>query len=165
MGGMTGQWLAINYPDRFHHLMLCNTAAKIGNEAAWTERAQLVREQGLEPIAATAASRWFTAEFINTHPDVVKALSDALAAGSSEGYASCCEALSVADTREQLKNIRVPVTVLSGTEDPVTTVADGQYMVDHIPNAKLAIIDASHISNIEQPEIFNQLIQQHLSHC
>ena len=165
MGGMTGQWLAIHHPDRFHHLMLCNTAAKIGNEAAWTERAQLVREQGLEPIAATAASRWFTAEFINTHPDVVKALSDALAAGSSEGYASCCEALSTADTREQLKNICVPVTVLSGTEDPVTTVADGQYMVDHIPNAKLAIIDASHISNIEQPEIFNQLIQQHLSHC
>ena len=165
MGGMTGQWLAINYPDRFHHLMLCNTAAKIGNEAAWTERAQLVREQGLDPIATTAALRWFTAEFINTHPDVVKALSDALAAGSSEGYASCCEALSTADTREQLKNICVPVTVLSGTEDPVTTVADGQYMVDHIPNAKLAIIDASHISNIEQPEIFNQLIQQHLSHC
>ena len=110
MGGMTGQWLAIN------------------------------------------------------HPDVVKALSAALAAGSSEGYASCCEALSVADTREQLKNVRVPVTVLSGIEDPVTTVADGQYMVDHIPNAKLATIDASHISNIEQPEAFNQLVRQYLKH-
>ena len=162
MGGMTGQWLAINHPHRFYHLMLCNTAAKIGNEAAWRERAQLVREQGLDPIATTAALRWFTGQFIDNHPDVVKALSDALAAGSSEGYASCCEALSVADTREQLKNIRVPVTVLSGTEDPVTTVADGQYMVDHIPNAKLATIDASHISNIERPQEFTKYISQYL---
>lgn len=166
MGGMTGQWLAINHPDSFHHLMLCNTAAKIGNEAAWVDRAQLVREQGLNPIAATAASRWFTEGFINSHPDVVETLSEALAAGSSEGYASCCEALSTADTRQQLKDIDidVAVTVVAGTEDPVTTVADGQYMVDHIPNATLATIDASHISNIEQPEIFNQLLRQYLIH-
>lgn len=161
MGGMTGQWLAIHHPDRFYHLMLCNTAAKIGTEAAWADRAQLVREQGLDTIAATASSRWFTAEFINNYPEIVTELSDALAAGSAEGYASCCEALSVADTREQLKDIRVPVTVLAGTEDPVTTVADGQYIVDHIPNATLATIEASHISNIEQPEVFNQLIRKY----
>ncbi|HSP85045.1 MAG TPA: alpha/beta hydrolase, partial [Psychrobacter sp.] len=64
--------------------------------------------------------------------------------------------------REQLQDIRVPVTVVAGSEDPVTTVADGQYMVDHIPNAKLATIDASHISNIEKPDVFNQLIKQYL---
>lgn len=164
MGGMTGQWLALNYANRFHHLMLCNTAAKIGNEVAWTDRAQLVREQGLDPIAATAASRWFTAGFIDTHPEVVQTLSDTLAAGSSEGYASCCEALAVADTREQLKDIDVAITVVAGSKDPVTTVADGQYMVERLPNATLATIDASHISNIEQPEVFNQLVRQHLTH-
>lgn len=162
MGGMTGQWLAINHPERFHHLMLCNTAAKIGNETAWKERAQLVRAQGLNPIAETAASRWFTAKFIENNPSVVKQLSDALAAGSPEGYASCCEALSKADTREQLKNIKAPITVLAGEQDPVTTVSDGQYMVDRIANARLATIDASHISNIEQPEVFNQLIRKQL---
>ncbi len=162
MGGMTGQWLAINHPDRFHHLMLCNTAAKIGNEAAWVDRAQLVRAQGLNPIAATAASRWFTAGFINSHSDVVKTLSAALVAGSNEGYASCCEALAVADTRQQLKDISVAITVVAGTEDPVTTVEDAQYMVDHISHATLATIEVSHISNIEQPEVFNQLLRQYL---
>ena len=90
-------------------------------------------------------------------------MSDSLAAGSADGYASCCEALSTADTREQLKDIRVPVTVLAGSQDPVTTVADGQYMVDNIPNSTLATIDASHISNIEQPDVFTQLIRNHLS--
>ncbi|MDU3121587.1 MAG: alpha/beta fold hydrolase, partial [Acinetobacter baumannii] len=60
MGGLTGQWLAIHYPNRFSHVVVANTAAKIGQEQAWLDRAKLVREQGLQPIAATAASRWFT---------------------------------------------------------------------------------------------------------
>lgn len=29
MGGLTGQWLAIHYPDRFSHVVVANTAAKI----------------------------------------------------------------------------------------------------------------------------------------
>lgn len=163
MGGMTGQWLAIHYTNRFHHLMLCNTAAKIGNEIAWSDRAQLVRAQGLDSIAETAATRWFTSSFIANNPNIITQLSNALAAGSAEGYASCCEALSLADTREQLKAINVPITVIAGSEDPITNIADGQYMVDNIPNAILDTINASHISNIEQPEVFNQLIRKHLS--
>ena len=94
MGGLTGQWLAIHYPERFNHVVVCNTAAKIGQEQAWLERASLVREQGLKPIAATAASRWFTEPFIQSQTAIVKHLSNDLAAGSSEGYASCCEALA-----------------------------------------------------------------------
>ena len=44
----------------------------------------------------------------------------------------------------------------------MTTVADGQYIVDHIPSAKLATINASHISNIEQPEALNEYIKYYL---
>lgn len=163
MGGLTGQWLAIHSSNRFHHMMLCSTAAKLGERTAWQDRAQLVREKGLNPIAKTAASRWFTSNFIDNHPDTVTQLSNELAAGSAEGYASCCEALAVADTRDQLKSIAVSITVIAGSEDPITTIDDGQYMVNHIPNAVLDTIDASHISNIEQPEAFNQFIRQYLS--
>lgn len=163
MGGMTGQWLAIHYPKRFYHLMLCNTAAKIGTEVAWQDRALLVRTEGLSTIAETAATRWFTSSFIANNPDIVSNLSNELAAGSAEGYASCCEALSIADTREHLKTITAPVTVIAGSEDPITTITDGQYMADNIPNAVLNTINASHISNIEQPEVFNQFIHKYLS--
>ncbi len=158
MGGLTGQWLAIHYPERFNHVVVCNTAAKIGQEQAWLERASLVREQGLKPIAATAASRWFTEPFIQSQTAIVKHLSNDLAAGSSEGYASCCEALAKADLRDQLKEIKVPVLIIAGTADPVTTVEDAEFMLERIPNAQLVKINASHISNIEQPEIFKQII-------
>lgn len=164
MGGLTGQWLALHKPEYFNHVIVCNTAAKIGQEQAWNERAALVREQGLQPIAATAASRWFTERFIQSQTQIVQSLSNDLAAGSAEGYASCCEALAKADLREDLKNISVPVLVIAGQKDPITTVADGQFMVNRIPDSQLAEINASHISNIEQPEAFNDILKTFLNH-
>ncbi|MGE8624508.1 3-oxoadipate enol-lactonase [Acinetobacter schindleri] len=163
MGGLTGQWLAINRPERFNQVVVCNTAAKIGQEQAWLERATLVREQGLQPIASTAASRWFTEPFIQSNATVVNNLQNDLGAGSPEGYANCCEALAKADVCEQLKDITVPVLVVAGQQDPVTTVADGQYMVDRIANSQLFEINASHISNIEKPEAFNQAVQKFIA--
>ena len=158
MGGLTGQWLAIHHPDRFNHVIVCNTAAKIGQAQAWNDRAALVREQGLKPIADTAATRWFTEPFIQSNTAIVQSLSNDLGAGSPEGYASCCEALAKADVREELASIQVPVFIIAGQQDPVTTVEDGQYMLDRISNAQLFEINASHISNIEQPEAFNQAV-------
>lgn len=163
MGGLTGQWLAIHKPERFSEVIVCNTAAKIGQEQAWQDRAVLVREQGLAPIAATAASRWFTDPFIQSNPAVVAELSNDLGAGSPEGYANCCEALAKADVREQLSSIQIPVLIIAGQQDPVTTVADGQFMQQRIANSRLFEINASHISNIEQPEAFNQAVQTFLA--
>lgn len=163
MGGLTGQWLAIYKPERFNHIVVCNTAAKIGQEQVWNERAVLVRQQGLQTIAVTAASRWFTENFIQSQAATVQSLSNDLAAGSAEGYASCCEALAKADLREKLNNITLPVLVIAGQQDPVTTVADGQYMVNHIPNSQLFEINASHISNIECPNEFTQAIRHFIT--
>lgn len=160
MEGLTGQWLAIHRPERFNQVVVCNTAAKIGQEQAWNDRAALVREQGLQPIASTAASRWFTEPFIQSNATVVNNLQNDLAAGSAEGYASCCEALAKADVREQLTDITVPVLVVAGQQDPITTVADAQFMVERIANSQLFEINASHISNVELPNEFNQAVKQ-----
>ena len=158
MGGLIGQWLAINAAQRLNRVIVCNTAAKIGQEPAWLERAATVRKNGLEHIAATAALRWFTDGFIQTNPGVVAALSRDLAAGCNEGYANCCEALAVEDLREKIASISIPLLVVAGQQDPVTTVADAQFIVGRVADSQLFEIDASHISNIEKPDIFNQAV-------
>lgn len=162
MGGLTGQWLAIHHPQRFNHVVICNTAAKIGQESAWLARAELVREQGLTPIAETAALRWFTEPFIQSQTAIVKSMSNDLAASSAEGYASCCEALAKADLTTQINSITVPVLVIAGAQDPVTTVVDGQFMQQQIPASELFVIEASHISNVEKPQQFNQALADFL---
>lgn len=158
MGGLTGQWLAINHPQRFSHVIVCNTAAKIGNESAWQDRANLVREQGLEPIASTAASRWFTEPFILGNAALVKQLQNDMKAGSADGYANCCDALAKADLREEIGKISIPVLIIAGIQDPVTTIADGQFMQQQIKDSQLFEINASHISNIEKSADFNNRI-------
>lgn len=162
MGGLTGIWLAIHRPSYFNKIIVSNTAAKIGNQTAWQERADSVRTNGLQGIADTAPSRWFTEEFIKNNLEIVKHLSQNLAKGDNEGYASCCEALAIADLRDDLQKSQVPMLVIAGGADPVTTVADGEFIVEHAPNATLAIIKASHIANVEKAEVFNQTIKSFL---
>ena len=47
---------------------------------------------------------------------------------------------------------------LCGALDPVTTVADGEVLKQQIPDCLLAVVEASHLSNIEQPQAFNQAL-------
>ena len=159
MGGLTGQWLAIHRPEHFAKIVVSNTAAKIGNEAAWKDRVALVREQGLQPIADTAAGRWFTPSFIDAHPDVIAAMSQDLANGSAFGYANCCEALAVADLRTEIKDAKIPLMVVVGTEDLVTTLPDGEYIQSQVAGSQLATVAASHIANIEKPTEFTQILR------
>ena len=42
MGGITGLWLGIHYPERFHSITVANSAAKIGQADAWLSRAESV---------------------------------------------------------------------------------------------------------------------------
>ena len=159
MGGLTGQWLAIHRPEHFAKIVVSNTAAKIGNEAAWKDRVALVREQGLQPIADTAAGRWFTPSFIDAHPDVIAAMSQDLANGSAFGYANCCEALAVADLRAEIKDAKTPLMVVVGTEDPVTTLPDGEYIQSQVAGSQLATGAASPIANLDKPTEFTQLLR------
>ncbi len=135
-----------------------NTSAKIGNEQAWNDRASLVRTQGLEPIASTAASR----SFPTLYPKQRSNCSSAFKRLRCWQPRRLCE-LSV---KLWLKRIYVKnwkdftslYLLLQGVKPPYATVSDAQYMVNHIRSNALFEIDASHISNIEQPEAFNQAI-------
>ena len=68
--------------------------------------------------------------------------------------------MAKADVRAELKHISIPTLIIAGIQDPVTTVEDAKLMLGNIPGAQLVEINASHISNIEQADHFNKLIDQ-----
>lgn len=160
MGGLIGQWLAINAPERIEALVIANTAPKIGTEQAWNDRAGLVRKEGLKTIAESAPSRWFTPEFYGARPRAVNELLINLKNMKPEGYASCCEALAAEDLRTVISKINIPTLIITGDKDPVTTVSDAQYMQSLISGSQILEVPASHISNIEAEIEFNQAIKQ-----
>ncbi len=155
MGGITGLWLARFAPERFYSVTVANSAAKIGEQANWLSRARTVRQEGMGVVAAGSADRWFTQAFRNHHPAEVESLVHQLATSNAEGYAECCEALAAADLRAEVADIHLPLLLIAGEADPVTTVADSEFLRDQVPGASIATLPASHLSNIEQPALFN----------
>ncbi|QKD43839.1 3-oxoadipate enol-lactonase [Alicycliphilus denitrificans] len=166
MGGHTGLWLGIHAGSRFSAIAVCNSAAKIGTEQAWNERAAMVRADGaagMRALADSAPGRWFTEGFAQTHPAVVLRAQGWIAGTAPEGYAACCEALATSDLRGSLGRIATPTLLLAGASDPVTTVADAQAMQAAIPGARLAVVPASHLSNLEAPQAFDQAVLDFLA--
>lgn len=162
MGGLTGQWLGMHYPQRLTALVLANTAARIGSMEAWQARAALVREEGMAAVADGAAARWFTPPFVEREAATVARMVGKLRAQDASGYAACCEALAQADLRAQVAAITVPTLVLAGAHDPVTTVNDGRDLQQQIAGARLAVLPASHLSNVEAAAAFTALLREFL---
>ncbi|AOG22015.1 3-oxoadipate enol-lactonase [Acidovorax sp. RAC01] len=161
MGGHTGLWLGVHAGHRLQALAVCNSAARIGALGPWMERAAMVRSAGaagMRTLADSAPGRWFTNEFAQAQPAVVHAAQEWIAGIEPEGYAACCEALGASDLRNALGRITTPTLLLAGDADPVTTVADAQAMQAGIPGSKLAVVPASHLSNLEAPQAFSAAV-------
>ena len=161
MGGHTGLWLGINAGLHFHAIVVCNSAARIGSAQAWNERAAMVRAGGaasMQALADSAPGRWFTERFIQAQPEVVRQMQDGISSLDAEGYAACCDALACSDLSGETKRFATPALLLAGEFDPVTTVADAQAMQADIAGAQLVVIPASHLSNLEAPQVFNKAV-------
>lgn len=155
MGGQTGMWLALNAPDRFHKLVLCNTAAKIGTPEMWNTRIEGVRKGGMKSISSAVMERWFSADYRTKSPDVVRSTKLMLEGANPHGYVRNCAAIRDFDARESIAAIHVPTLVIAGTHDAATTPADGRYLADRIAGARYVELNAAHLSNIENRDRFN----------
>jgi 3-oxoadipate enol-lactonase/4-carboxymuconolactone decarboxylase len=150
LGGAVGTWLAVNHPDRVRSLALLCTSAWFGEPAGWQERAALVRAKGTDPVADSAAGRWFTPDFVGE--PAAEALVADMRAADAEAYAACCDALAAFDLRAELPEISAPTIVIAGREDPATPPAHARELADGIPGASLTeVAHASHLANVERP--------------
>lgn len=163
MGGLTGLWLNRFQPQRLKRLVVANTAARIGNTEGWQQRAHLARNSGLASIAASSAARWFSEDFQQRFPQQVGELVTQLTRSDAAGYAACCEALAQANLLAEIPQMSVPMLVIAGELDPVTTVEDAQMLLNGAPDARLAVLPASHISNIACPELFTRCVVDFLN--
>ena len=65
------------------------------------------------------------------------------------------------DQRDLLPHIAVPTLLIWGGLDARSPVSVAHQFKDAIPNAKLVVIsDAGHVSNLEQPELFNEAVRE-----
>ena len=158
MGGMVGQWLGANAPERIGRLILANTACYYPDPANWLARIKAVQEGGIAAVADTVIAGWLTADFREREPRIAAHLKAMLTATPVAGYLGCCEALSTLDQRALLPKIKSPTLVIAGRHDLSTPIAAGEFIRSQIPGASLTILDAAHISNIEQAHAFTDAV-------
>ena len=158
MGGMVGQWLGANAPERMGKIIPSNTACHYLDPANWLNRIKAVKEGGIAAVADTVIAGWLTADFREREPQITANLKAMLQASPVQGYLACCEALSTLDQRELLPKIKSQTLVIAGRHDVATPVAAGKLIRSRIPGASLTILDAAHISNIEQSHAFTDAV-------
>jgi 3-oxoadipate enol-lactonase len=162
MGGMIGQTFAIKYPGVFSSLALADTTSRYPAEAAplWQERIRTAETKGMEPLVQPTLERWFTAPFREKNAEAVRKIATAISTTPVAGYAGCCAAIPRINVTARLKEIKCPVLVICGDQDPGTPPAMAREIHENTPGSKLVLIpQAAHLSNLEQPAAFNRALE------
>ena len=131
MGGMVGQWLGANAPERIEKLILSNTHFNYPDKGPWNDRIKFVQEKGVMALFEPSMERWFTKGFRENAPQAMAHMKEMFVTNN-------------------------PVIV--GSQDPATPPAAGEAIAKQIKGAKLVAIDAAHIANIEQPKIYAETV-------
>lgn len=171
MGGMISMWAASQVPSapgqaalsqRVGRLVLANTSAHMGPHEIWETRIETVRGAGMGPIAASVGERWFGAAFRAAAPDVIEAAAHRVRETSPRGYVEACSAIRDMDQRSTVAGILAPTLVIAGTQDVATPIEHAEWLVEHIGGADLAVLDAGHMSAIEQADDFTDTLMDFL---
>ena len=161
MGGMIGMTLALAHPGRLRSLVLCDTSSRIPPEAApiWEGRIKTATGEGMEPLVEPTLQRWFTEPFYKSKKAMMKRVGQMIRATKPAGYVGCCHAIPKINLTDRLGAISCPAQIIVGEQDVGTPVAMSRAIHDAIPGSELVIIpSASHLSNLEQPELFNKAL-------
>ncbi len=166
MGGMIGQIMAIKYPQTLQSLVLCDTMSRVPTEAKpmWDDRIHTAETGGMAALVEPTLARWFTEPFRQKGSPVLDQVRTMIRTTPPRGYIGCSHAIAALNLTDHLKAITLPTLIIVGEDDPATPVAASRVIHEQIKGSELVILkSAAHLSNLEQPEAFNQALTAFLS--
>lgn len=162
VGGMIAQGFALRTPQRLAALVLCNTAPLMGSPAMWNDRIDIVRKEGLLPLAGPVMERWFSPDFRAANSVELAGWRNLFLRTDPAGYAATCATLRDTDLTDVIAGIPLPTLIVAGEADlaaPMETVRN----CTAIAGSRFEILPRTgHIPSIEQPEKLAALMRQFL---
>jgi len=163
MGGYVGFAVYRKHADRVTALVLADTRAQADSEEGRTGRfnlAQTAFRKGPGAVADIMLPKLLGATSLKTRPDLARHLRRIIEGNDVSGM--IVDSMAMADRPDSLPllpRIACPTMVIVGEEDQTTPPAEAEVIAQGIPGAKLAVIPgAGHLSNLEQPERFNNVV-------
>jgi 3-oxoadipate enol-lactonase len=170
IGGMiVQQWLVKN-PHAAAAVVLAQTSPAFGRaDGDWQKsfiEARLGPLDRGETMASLAPA--LVEELVGDDPDAdgMAMARECMASVREATYRASMMALLGFDQRQALKDIKVPVLVLSGSKDKNAPAPMMAKMTSYIPSATYVELEgAGHLVNLERPETFNAALNQFLRSC
>jgi 3-oxoadipate enol-lactonase len=165
LGGMIAQALALDYAARVDRLVLLSAVAGRTEQerARVRERLEILRTQGIGAITGAAQDRWFTAGFIERHPELVRQRMEQLQRNHAPSYAAAYTVFSTSDLGERLHAIRKPTLVATGEHDVGSNTRMARFMQAQIPGAELRILpELKHSVLVEAPDAIAAMLLEFL---
>jgi 3-oxoadipate enol-lactonase len=157
MGGRIARNFALDHPDKVRSLVLANTTPGFDALApeqvkAFVDERKTRTPESLRRLLGSRAG-----------PDAYQHLLESFHAMRQPSYLKTLEASVSQDRAAPVERIQAPTLVITGEEDRVYPPAIARDMARRIPRAELVELEGcGHLSNLEQPERFNQLVLQFL---
>lgn len=161
-GGMIGQGLAINHPDRVATLTLCNTTSQADDwYRGWVaERQAVVRRDGMVPVWEMTKRLWFTDPFVDAAAPDYEAVREVFIRTKVPGYLGGTSAVADLAYRDRLNAITCPTRIIAAGDDPATPIEKSLEILERVAGSKLEIIEGQrHFSNVEAHEAFNSILR------
>lgn len=163
MGGFIALNAIQRFPDRFEALILCDTQCIADTAEAKAKRYAIIgdiAENGVTDFNEGFIKKVFHPDSISHKKELVESLRKVVFANSPHIISMGLTALAErAETCSALSGITVPTLIICGREDAVTPLAQSESMHAAIEGSVLQVIDdAGHVSNLEQPQLFNKCL-------
>lgn len=156
-----------NYPSMVKALILCDTRSEADDAKAREGRYRLIgelKEKGSIAASDLMTPRLYAPQTYKTKPELVAQVAGLIEQNDPLGLIAATHALVArANSTPDLPNISVPCLVLVGKDDVITPPDAAQAMAKAIPDWQFAVIpQAGHLSNLENPRFFNQVVETFL---
>jgi 3-oxoadipate enol-lactonase len=154
---------------RVRGLILVDTRAGADAPAARQARLDMVeqvKQRGSAPAADAMLPRLLAESTRQSRPDLVESVHAMMLRQPPTGIIGAQLGMAERpDSTPMLPTITVPTLVIFGAEDVITPAEpEGRTLAAAIPGSKLVVIpNAGHLSNLEQPEIFNTAVREFLA--
>ena len=163
MGGYVAFEFVHLFPQRVCALVLAGTRAPADQEQEKQARGQQAEQMlahGMAEIADASLPKLLAPQTLAEKPAVVAQLREMILRADPRGAAAAQRGMAARrDYSADLPGINVPVLIIVGRQDPIRPVADAEFMHRDLSNSRLEIIeDAAHLTNMDQPGTFNQVL-------
>jgi pimeloyl-ACP methyl ester carboxylesterase len=166
LGAIVAQGVALRAPETVDRLVLLNCIGGRSDEDRMrvNQRLREIRTSRMADLAARSATRWFTTDFLSSHPADVASEVNIVSATNHAAYVKAYEVLATNDLIDALDQLKRPTLLVTGADDVGSRPSMSYAMHDRIPESTVRIVPRlRHYLHIEAPELVAELISSFLS--